>query len=112
MAAILGFSGKVETLRKYVEWLEHKEEKYFNLTVSVNDESDNYGNNVTVSVSQTKEEREAKKKKSYLGNGKVVWVGESGVKVAENKPKEELKTPAQDKFDSHSDITPSDQLPF
>jgi hypothetical protein len=33
--------------------------------------------------SQTKEEREAKVAKTYLGNGKVVWMSPDGVTVAE-----------------------------
>ena len=45
---------------------------YYNLTIAVNDET-RYGNNVGIMDSQTKEEREAKKTKLYLGNGKVVW---------------------------------------
>jgi hypothetical protein len=45
---------------------------YYNLTISVSDET-RYGNNVAITDSQTKEEREAKKQKTYLGNGKVVW---------------------------------------
>ena len=45
---------------------------YYNLTISVYDET-RYGNNVAITDSQTKEEREAKKQKTYLGNGKVVW---------------------------------------
>jgi len=45
---------------------------YYNLTISVQDET-RYGNNVAVMDSQTKEERDAKKEKLYLGNGKVVW---------------------------------------
>lgn len=46
--------------------------KYFNITIAVNDES-RYGNNVSISTGQSKEEREAKEAKTYLGNGKVVW---------------------------------------
>ena len=45
---------------------------YYNLTISVSDES-RYGNNVAITDSQTKEERDAKKPKDYLGNGSVVW---------------------------------------
>jgi hypothetical protein len=113
MAAILQLSGKTETLRKYLEWLERKEEKYFKLTTSINDEPDTYGNNVAVSVSQYKEEREAKKKKSYLANGRVTWVNDKGVKVTEKpKPQDTMKTPAQKRFDEHSDITPTNELPF
>jgi hypothetical protein len=40
--------------------------------MSVNDET-RYGNNASIYISQTKEENEAKKQRTYLGNGKVVW---------------------------------------
>lgn len=43
-------------------------------TISINDKVDNYGNNVTEWVSQTKEEREAKANRIYSGNGKVVFI--------------------------------------
>ena len=45
---------------------------YYNLTISVQDET-RFGNNVAFMDSQTKEERDAKVAKNYLGNGKVVW---------------------------------------
>lgn len=47
--------------------------KFKNYTVSISDEVDQYGNNVAMFVRQTKEEREAKEKRTYVGNGKVVW---------------------------------------
>lgn len=59
-----------------------KDGKYLNVQISVNDTTDNYGNNVAITVNQTKEEREAKEKKTYLGNGKVVWT-DGVVKTAE-----------------------------
>lgn len=46
---------------------------YLGVTVSVNDETDQFGNNASIYVSQTKEEREAKADRIYLGNGRVVW---------------------------------------
>ena len=45
--------------------------KYLNMTVWINDELDQYGNDVSVQQSQSKEEREAKSPKVYLGNGRV-----------------------------------------
>lgn len=47
--------------------------QYYNLTVTVYDEKDQYGNNVSVIDSQSKEEREAKAKRNFIGNGKVVY---------------------------------------
>lgn len=50
-----------------------KDGKYVNISIIINDEADQYGNNVAIIESQTKEERDSKEKKNYLGNGKVVW---------------------------------------
>ena len=46
---------------------------YYNFTVAINDEPNQWGQNVSAYDSQTKEERDAKKQKNYLGNGNVVW---------------------------------------
>jgi len=56
---------------------------YYNLTISVGDET-RYGNNVSFTDSQTKEERDAKVAKNYLGNGKVIWT-DGTVKLAEKE---------------------------
>lgn len=47
--------------------------KYYNMTVFVNDKEDQYGKNVSVTDTQTKEERQAGEKKTYIGNGKVIF---------------------------------------
>lgn len=46
---------------------------YYDFTISVNDDANEWGKNVSLFDSQTKEERDAKKKKDYLGSGKVTW---------------------------------------
>lgn len=50
-----------------------KDGKYTNVTVRLGDELDDYGNNVSAWIEQTKEQRDAKEKRNYIGNGKVVW---------------------------------------
>ena len=47
--------------------------QYLNLVVHTRDELSQYGQNAGVYYSQSKEERDAKEKKQYLGNGKVIW---------------------------------------
>lgn len=47
--------------------------KYVNLTVGVNDDTNDYGQNASVTLAQSKEERDAKDRKTFVGNGKVVW---------------------------------------
>lgn len=44
---------------------------YLNLTSYDNDEVDKFGNDFPLFISQSKEEREAKIKRIYLGNGKI-----------------------------------------
>jgi len=44
--------------------------KYISIDIWVNEDPDNYGNDCSINMSQTKEEREAKSKKIYIGNGK------------------------------------------
>lgn len=51
--------------------IEGKKGKYINLTLWVNDQEDQFGNNVSIQQSLSKEEREAGAEKIYLGNGKV-----------------------------------------
>jgi len=47
--------------------------QYLNIDLATREETNQYGQNVSVYYSQSKEERLAKQPKSYLGNGKVVW---------------------------------------
>lgn len=51
--------------------------KYYNFDITVNDEPNKYGKDVSISQSQTKEEREANEKKVFIGNGKTVWSKEA-----------------------------------
>ena len=50
-----------------------KKGRYLPISITINDEPDQFGNQGPVIVDQTKEEREAKTAKTYLGNCKVVW---------------------------------------
>ena len=59
-----------------------KKGKYLPITITINDELDQFGNQGPVVVEQTKEERDAKAPKTYLGNVKVVWTNGDNVNVA------------------------------
>jgi len=50
-----------------------KDGKYLNAVVAIRDETNQYGQNASMYISQSKEEREAKEVRTYIGNGKVVW---------------------------------------
>jgi hypothetical protein len=45
---------------------------YLSVDIWINDQADNYGNTGSISIRQSKEEREAKTKKTYIGNFKPV----------------------------------------
>ena len=59
-----------------------KKGKYLPITISLNDDLDQFGNQGPVCVDQTKEERDAKAAKTYLGNVKVVWTNGNNVEPA------------------------------
>jgi hypothetical protein len=46
---------------------------YKNYTISISDETNQYGQNVVMYEQQSKEERENKVPKKYIGNGNVIW---------------------------------------
>lgn len=50
-----------------------KKGQYLPITISFNNEVDQFGNQGPIIVEQTKEERDAKSPKTYLGNVKIVW---------------------------------------
>ena len=59
-----------------------KKGKYLPITITINDEPDQFGNQGPVVVEQTKEERDAKVAKTYLGNVKIVWTNGTNVDTA------------------------------
>ena len=64
--------------------LKQSDGSYKKLTISISDTTDKYGNNISIYEEQSKEQRDAKTPKSYVGNGKVFWSSGS-VTVAEKK---------------------------
>lgn len=60
--------------------------KYYNILISVNDEKNQYGQDVAISENQTKEERERGEKKKYLGNGKTIWSGGNTTQRTQSNP--------------------------
>lgn len=65
--------------------LQANEKGYANITLSVENEANQWGQNVSAWNNQTKEEREAKTPRQYVGNGKVVWTDISGIAVPQTE---------------------------
>tara|TARA_R100001443_G_scaffold6933_2_gene16042 strand:+ start:840 stop:1151 length:312 start_codon:yes stop_codon:yes gene_type:complete len=72
MAGIIKASINLNAIDKS-KIIEGKKGKYLPITITINDEPDQFGNQGPVTMDQSKEEREAKTPKQYLGNVKVVW---------------------------------------
>ena len=83
-----------------------KKGKYLPISITLNDELDQFGNQGPVIVDQTKEEREAKVAKTYLGNVKVVWTNGDNVDAAPrtDQPQQQQAQPAKQEVE--------DDLPF
>jgi len=82
-----------------------KKGKYLPVTITINDELDQFGNQGPIVVAQTKEEREAKQKKTYLGNVQVVWTNGDNVAAAPRQDQPVQAAPV-------GQAAPADDLPF
>jgi len=72
--------------------LKGKDGKYKNVTVKIYDNTNEYGKNVSVWAEQTKEQRDAKEDRSFIGNGKVVWT-DGAINLADKQEKKaEIET--------------------
>ena len=76
-----------------------KKGKYIPVVIAVNDEQDQFGNHGPITVDQTKEERDAKAQKTYLGNIQCVWTNGEPLPTREAVPapvKQEDKNEVKD----------------
>ena len=63
---------------------------YIDITLSVNDEPNEWGQTISAWVEQTKEERENKVDRVFCGNGSVIWTDGKmlPVRVKDNPPQQ------------------------
>ena len=104
MASIIKASINLNEIPKH-KIIDGKKGKYLPITITINDEVDQFGNQGPVTVEQSKEERDAKAAKVYLGNVKVVWTNGDNVSAA----------PRTDGQSAPSQMAPAavvDDLPF
>jgi len=80
-----------------------KKGKYLPITITINDEPDQFGNQGPIVVAQSKEERESKTAKVYLGNVQVVWTNGDNVAAAPRDGQPQQAAPV---------AAPVDDLPF
>ena len=63
----------LEMILKTLNAKQGKEAEGVKLTISLSDQPNNFGQNVSAYVAQTKEQRDAKTPLFYVGNGKTFW---------------------------------------
>ena len=103
MASIIKASINLNNIDKS-KIIDGKKGKYLPITITLNDEPDQFGNQGPIVNAQSKEEREAKTPKTYLGNVQVVWT--NGTNVDKGPSNLAASTPSQP-------LTPQvDDLPF
>jgi hypothetical protein len=105
MASIIKASLNLDAIPKDKIYV-GKKGKYLPITITINDELDQFGNQGPVVVEQTKEERDQKTAKTYLGNVKVVWSNGSNVEPA---PRDTSMSPITS---APAAAAPADDLPF
>jgi hypothetical protein len=94
MASIIAASIDLNKIPKE-KIINGKKGKYLPITITLNDELDNFGNQGPITVQQDKDEREAKMDKVYLGNVKVVWTNGSNVEAAPRDQGAQMSSPPQ-----------------
>jgi hypothetical protein len=102
MATLADIYFKKETLKMLLNTLDAKRENGVSITLYLSDDTNDYGQNVTSYVSQSKEDREAKKSRYYVANGKVFWT-DGKVTTADKKAS---TTQTQQKDDSQDQSLP------
>tara|TARA_R110000772_G_scaffold53954_1_gene123286 strand:+ start:150 stop:473 length:324 start_codon:yes stop_codon:yes gene_type:complete len=87
---------------------EGKKGKYYPITIAIQDELGQFGDAGYIQTEQTKEERDAKAPKSFLGNVKVVWTNGQNVGVTpkEGEPQQ------QSNVETLQNIVADTDLPF
>jgi len=103
MASIIKASINLNEIPKH-KIIDGKKGKYLPITITINDEIDQFGNQGPIMVEQSKEERDSKAAKVYLGNLKVVWT--NGQNVAASPRTDGQAAPVQ------RAPAPVDDLPF
>ena len=80
-----------------------KKGKYLPISITINDEQDQFDQDGPIVVQQSKEERESKQAKTFLGNVNVVWSNGQNVeaKIKTNATQPQIKAEE-----------PEDDLPF
>jgi hypothetical protein len=110
MGSLISASIKASELKKIDpnKIIKGQKDKYIPITISVDDIS-KYGKNVSITIQQTKEERDKKVERHFLGNGSVIWTDGNIVKGQKDEDQNNQQTPAPSSANGNDF---GDDLPF
>lgn len=121
MSALASMWVKLETLKQMVQTLEKKQVSGVELTIAIDDKSKEFDGkegkkiyqNVSCYVAQTKEQRDAKAAKYYVGNGGVFWHTDTIHKAGPSADQQAAAPSPQPGANTpHSQENSADDLPF
>lgn len=103
MASIIKTSINLNEIPKH-KIIDGAKGKYLPIVITLNNDTDRFGNQGAVTVDQSKEERDSKSAKVYLGNVKVVWTDGTNVEVDQQAPGPKSQPPKQTKVVEDNDL--------
>ena len=83
-----------------------KKGRYLDVIQVINNELGTYGDAGNITVQQTKEEREGKEPKNYLGNSRVLWTDGNNVDVTPKAEDGAQAPPPPQSFTPQNDDLP------
>lgn len=105
MAILTDLYIKKETLQTMIDVLNKRGENGISLTIAINDEFNQWNQNTSAFVSQTKQQKDSAEKKFYVGNGKTLWHNNVMPPIPNRQP---IPNSGQDSNSADD----SDDLPF
>ena len=109
MASIIKASINLSNIDK-TKIVAGKKGQYLPIVITLNDETDQFGNQGPITIEQSKDERDSKAAKVYLGNVKVVWSNGQNVDAAPREGGQQA--PQQAPQQAFTPPTVEDDLPF
>jgi len=98
MGALINVSINLDKLDKS-KIIKGKKGNYYKLTLSVQDETSAFGDNASLFDTQSKEERDAKTNRNYVGNGSVIWTDGNIVAAERKQEAQPAQEPAVEEAD-------------
>ena len=105
MSSLIKASIKMSELKKIdkTKLIKGEKDTYIPITISVDDES-RFGQNASIYIEQSKEERETKKPRHYIANGSVIWTDGKIVKAERKDDGKQSNQQASQKVDTWDDL--------